>query len=236
LNRRARKGERDAADAAKVALLLAYIPIALAFLQASFWRFFIAVWPLALALAIGEADRLLARQARARVLVPAFYISCVLFFGWSAARFAWRDNYGEKRLDRWPHVPSLWMSDEREYYERLHPDAEVIDWINEQPEEEGWLLLSAVLPNAPLLDARFYPNVPCIAFEGIATMDHLGWTAEQMEAELRRLGVTRIVTREALDTGEPARLRERALREERRWDEGSGAPVVLYRVIGGGEK
>ena len=233
LNRRARKGERDPDDAAKVALLVCYIPIAVAFLQASFWRFFIAVWPLALALAIGEADRLLARKARARFLVPSFYLLCALFFGWSAARFAWRENYGQKRLDRWPRLPSLWTGDEREYYARLHPDAAVVEWLNEQPPEEGWLLLSAVLPNAPLLQGRFYPNVPCIAFEGIATMDHLGWTAEAMEAELRRLRVTRIVTREALDEGEPARLRERALREERRWEDGSGRPVVLYRVVGG---
>lgn len=218
-------------DPRRLFLYIAYAPILYALLHTSFWRFMLPVYPVALMLFVGEADRRLASFEGKRWMRPYFVGLLALLFLRDAVPFAMHGNFGAKALSRPPHGPIVSQAGVQCYYDAFPDPAEVVEWLNaEVHPSEGALLFSVVVPNAPLLSIEFLPNVPCIAMDGVTTMDFLGMEAGEMAAAFDRLGIRWLATREQFPDGEPARFREGWLAIEREWPDRRGAGAIrLYR-------
>lgn len=182
----------------QVVLLLGALGSIPFLLVAPFWRFLIPAWPLAVAVAVGEATLAL----RSRLGRPGLHGAAGLllaYFLWSFLAFNTSGRVPRRDLLLPPHFPTLTLAQERAYYERYEPSIHLIDRANALLGPEDRLLASLAREPLPLLTVPFLPNAPCVAQEGITSLAEWGKTPEEILAWFRQHGVTHVLTAERFE-------------------------------------
>lgn len=165
------------------------------FLRSPAWRFLIGLYPLIIILFWGSVEKSV-RKRSAFALIAGVVILLSLKGFWT---YSYSGRVGEDSLEVPPHGPMLGRKAIVAYYKREFSQYEWVEYVSTVMDKGDLLLVTENIRELPLLPVAIIPNPHMHSKDMLSFLaEDRGYGSEEIYAYLRGLGVTHILTRNAL--------------------------------------